>query len=134
MTPTKLHKSFRISTIAIAAFTVVSTLAVSAEATCPCNQRMENKLKSAYTYYTDSSSVLEFKFQVKKQNGHVDVTLVGQNFGPWEGDWSSRNEKAFLGYLGAIGQDVSKQMERSVVKFRIIDLKNNEFGKFQYGK
>ncbi|MCA9434211.1 MAG: hypothetical protein KC978_00405 [Candidatus Omnitrophica bacterium] len=135
MTPTSFKKTTRNATLTLfgTLFLMVSA-SQTAQANCPCNQRMEAKLKSEYTYYADNYSVLEFKFQVHKQAQFVDVTLVGQNFGLWDTEWISRDQKFFLSYLGAIGKDVSAQMDRPVVKFRVIDLQNNEIGKFQYGK
>lgn len=135
MTPTKLLQSTRIATLILAGFVFPGfTLIGSSQANCPCNQRMETKLKSEYTYYTDAFTVLDFKFQVNKKDNHVDVTLVGQNFGPWDTEWTGKDNQAFLGYLGAIGQTVSTQMEKPIVRFRVIDLENHEIGKYQYGK
>jgi len=135
MTPTNFHKTVRIIALVVFGFTLSTAgIVQSSEATCPCNKRMEKKLKSDYTYYADNFSVLEFKFQVNKQENHVDVTLVGQNFGPWDSDWTGKDTQAFLGYLGSIGQEIENQMRKSLVLFRVIDLENHELGKFQYGK
>lgn len=135
MATTKSQIVIRNVTLTFIGFALLTAGTIQpSEATCPCNKRMEAKLKSDYTYYADNYSVLEFKFKVKKQNRHVDVTLVGQNFGAWDTEWTGKDKKAFLVYLGAIGVNVSKQLERPFVKFRVIDLENHELGRFQYGK
>ncbi len=135
MAKTKSQKIIRNISLFIVTFTLTTSGTLeSGQATCPCNQKMETKLKSSYTYYTDTQSVLEFRFQVNKKDRYVDVRLVGQNFGPWDGDWTGKDPQSFLRYLGAIGQDVSKQMQKPIIKFRVIDLENHELGLFQYGK
>jgi hypothetical protein len=135
MTPIKLLQTTRSATLILVAFGLSGFVLVeSSQANCPCNQKMEAKLKGAYTYYTDAYTVLDFKFQVNKKENHVDVTLVGQNFGAWDAEWTGKDNQAFLGYLGIIGQTVSTQMEKPIVRFRVIDLQNKELGKYQYGK
>lgn len=103
-----------------------------ADAKCPCEIRMAATLEQSFGVYQDSSSEMEFNFDVEKESRHVDVGLLGQDFDASDQDWTGKDEASFSAFLTAIGDTVSEELKKPMVRLHVIGKDGAKLLVFRY--
>ncbi|SHJ71545.1 stalk domain-containing protein [Paramaledivibacter caminithermalis] len=93
---------------------------------------IEDKLNDDYKEYTQGSSDLEFKYDLKEYTSYVKVDMEGQNFDKKSSKWDDRDDSDFRDFVEDIAEEIYEVIDDKNVKIKVLDDDKERVAEYRY--